>query len=89
MRTRTSPIMVGQSGYADMPYSEVCMCMQIAGKPMHFKVISPHAVQLYRDVELTLPFSGPITIGEAGIYHDGDHEMYYYPAEMPVGDPAR
>lgn len=59
-----------------MPYSEVCMHMQISGKVMRFEVVSQHMVQLYRDDGT--PFSSPITTGEAGLFSQGDG-WYYYP----------
>lgn len=59
-----------------MPYSEVCMHMRIAGKPMACKLVGDRPmVQLY-DITTREPFSFPITAGEAGLYTDSDGEHY-------------
>ena len=50
----------------EMPFSEVCVHMKVAGKPMWTEVTSDHGVQLY-----TLEgqkFSMPILHGEAGLH---------------------
>lgn len=71
--TRIKP---GESGLAKMPYSEVCMSMRVAGHYMSFHFLkNGRSVQLYKDGS---PYSGTITIGEAGIYSD-DEGYYYYP----------
>jgi len=83
----------GEKGYAEMPYSEVCMHMRVAGKPMNFlfKDQQYPSVQLLR--EDGLPFSGPITYGEAGIYYREGEGYYYYRGQNvpslsgPVDDP--
>lgn len=53
------------------PHSEVCMHMQVAGKPMLAMLLpSRNAAQLF-----TLDgreFSAPVTPGEAGFYQDAD-----------------
>lgn len=48
----------------ELPYSEVCMHMHVAGKEMWGLLISEQAVQLYDDD--CKPFSFPIGRGEAG-----------------------
>lgn len=55
-----------------MPYSEVCMHMQVAGKPMGFKFDGSMAQLFLKDGEDWRPFSAPILPGEAGIYTDSD-----------------
>jgi len=72
----TKTIRVGERGRKYMGYSEVCMHMRVAGKPMDFEVVSPRSVQLYRDDGT--PFSFPITYGEAGLFRQDDG-FYYYP----------
>ncbi len=69
----------GESGRAEMPHSEVCMHMQVAGKVMRFTLLAAKrpCVQLWRDDGS--PFSFPILPGEAGIFEEGD-AIYYYPA---------
>lgn len=74
-----------------MPWSEVCMHMQIAGKPMICELVSDRMVQLYEpnfrelDGATSLrdalkPFSAPILTGEAGIFEESnlDLERKYY-----------
>ena len=92
---------------AYMPFSEVCMHMRVAGKRMWFKMYNlPHPmVQLYYrrgekkqgDIAITPleVFSGPITTGEAGIYHQGTNEeyrvgigFYCYPEQNNYETPA-
>lgn len=58
----------------EMPSSEVCMCMRVAGKVLQFELLQD-TVQLYLDGR---PFSTPILTGEAGLYSD-DKGYYYYP----------
>lgn len=50
-----------------MPYSEVCMHMEVAGKKMKVEVLE-HGAQLHK--EDGSPFSFPILHGEAGIFRD-------------------
>lgn len=67
---------------AKMPHSEVCMHMRIAGKLMWMKMSRSEypMVQLYQRDRLPdgslVPFSSPITTGEAGVYHNGTVEEY-------------
>jgi hypothetical protein len=77
---------VGTTGYKYMPFSEVNMHMRIAGKPMYFKVLSVHSVQLYKDEYMTQHFSGPITTGEAGVYTSNGPDWYYYPDDSKDKD---
>jgi hypothetical protein len=73
----------------EMPYSEVCMSMRVAGHTMFAKVVSgamgTTAAQLY---ELNgKPFSFPILMGEAGFLFDGNIRRYYcygIKCELPV-----
>jgi hypothetical protein len=65
----------GEIFEAEMPYSEVCMYMKVAGKRMGVKVITARerkAAQLYNlDGQ---PFSFPVTLGEVGVYErDGKY----------------
>lgn len=68
-------------GRAIMPYSEVCMHMKIAGKPMYFQLIeirpSRCLVQLYDAENQTSPWFSPILPSEAGLFQD-DESYYYY-----------
>jgi hypothetical protein len=48
-----------------LPYSEVCMHMQVAGTTMLVERVGLHAVQLLDDDGRL--FSSPITAGEAGV----------------------
>lgn len=68
---------LGEQFQTVLPYSEVCMHMQVAGTTMTVVVVGPvemPAVQLYKDGR---PFSFPITTGEAGVFRD-DYGFYFY-----------
>ena len=53
------------------PHSEVCMHMQVAGRPMLAMILEGrHAAQLYRPDGTE--YSAPVTPGEAGFYSDED-----------------
>ncbi len=56
---------VGSTVRVELPYSEACMCLRVAGKTMNVKVLEHNAAQLMDDDGI--PFSFPITHGEAGI----------------------
>lgn len=65
-------IHVGEVFEAEMPHSEVCMHMRVAGKRMNAVVLQGAylpVVQLL-DEEFNA-FSFPITTGEAGVYSQG------------------
>lgn len=73
----------------EMPFSEVCMHMRVAGTAMDVELLSGDrgnagrpwfAVQLYRPGE-PCPFSLPITPGEAGIFTCADGSHYAYGPE--------
>lgn len=74
------PVKAGDHVLVEMPYSEVCMHMRIAGKPRVIEVIESkawgHTVQIY-DRE-GRKFSAPILTGEAGVYGHGNG-LYVYP----------
>lgn len=53
----------------ELPYSEVCMHMKIAGKPALVKLLPHNMAQVYIDGK---PFSAPITRGEAGVRYGSD-----------------
>lgn len=68
----------------EMPYSEVCMHMGIAGREMVCVISSNgRSLQLYTpDATVSgpgqlIPFSAPILVGEAGIFEDS-HGFYIY-----------
>lgn len=65
----------GQRFLYTMPYSEVCVHMRIAGKPMWVEMINKNLAQLY-DLNHQ-KFSAPILYCEAGIYR-GNGEFYTY-----------
>src|SRR5947209_19955610 len=67
-----------------LPYSEVCMHMRVAGKPMNVQIVgdgTSTVAQLLRDNGS--PFSFPILLGEAGIHTDGAGR-HYVPNRMLV-----
>jgi len=61
----------------EMPFSEVCMFMGIAGKIMGCEIVGDRpVVQLY-DIPSKQPFSFPILLGEAGVFEqDGKYYVY-------------
>jgi len=64
----------------ELPHSEVCMHMQVAGKVMTVEYLDrqyPVAQLYYEDGK---EFSAPITMGEAGFYWDQVNGYYCYPA---------
>jgi hypothetical protein len=73
----------------ELPFSEVCMHMRVAGRVMDVRMTEdqyPMAQLLNADGS---EFSFPITTGEAGIFGDVDRGFYYYPEknEAPPGGP--
>ncbi len=76
---------IGDTIRVRLPYSEVCVHMRVAGKPMTVQIVGTEypVAQLIGDDGA--PFSGPILLGEAGIYTDG--ERYYVPARSVVPKP--
>jgi hypothetical protein len=72
----------GETMQLELPFSEVCMHMRVAGSVMTVLLTLgdfPMA-QLIRDGR---PFSFPIGTGEAGFYQDADG-YYGYPASTPA-----
>lgn len=49
----------------ELPYSEVCMHMRVAGRTMWVRTVSPWMAQIIADDGR--PFGAPITRGEAGL----------------------
>lgn len=79
-------VKVGEKIKVIMPWSEVCMHLNIAGKTMTCELLG-RGVQLYD--EEGNKFSFPITHGEAGFYEGnqiGDAESWYY-VERPQSQP--
>lgn len=73
-------VQAGDKVLLEIPFSEVCMSMRVAGKPMYVELQATTwnsvCAQLYSlDGK---PYSFPITSGEAGIYQDSDG-YYCYP----------
>lgn len=66
----------------ELPHSEVCMHMKVAGKRMLVKLLKERrAVQIFGDD--LIPFSSTILPGEAGLLHSMDDsynlsEGFYY-----------
>lgn len=78
----------GERAEIELPFSEVCMHMKIAGTKMMVELVETpqylsehfsYHVQLYKD---DVKFSIPITLGEAGIYRTlgpgGTPHFYHY-----------
>lgn len=66
----------GERGRKEMPFSEACMHIGVAGHVMEFELLDrPYpGVQLYKDGH---PYSGSITLGEAGVFCQTDGTFYY------------
>jgi hypothetical protein len=67
---------------AEMPYSEVCMHMRVAGRVLYFELpnTDSRTVQLFQEASgVYFPFSAPILLGEAGIYTDESGHYFYRP----------
>ena len=67
-----------------LPWSEVCMHMRVAGKPMNVQIVvegTSAVAQLLTDDGSR--FSFPILLGEAGIYTDGAGK-HYVPARRVI-----
>ena len=104
MSATTIRIRPGEWGIKDMPHSEVCIHMQVAGQRMVFRLLPSSqassragSVQLYGEIRETagwtprstypsghsvsrfqpVPYSSPITLGEAGIFEDSEGYYYY------------
>jgi hypothetical protein len=52
----------------ELPYSEVCMHMKVAGKIADIELLPNNMAQIYFGAE---KFSMPVTRGEAGVPYDG------------------
>ena len=71
-------VQVGDTVRLRMPWSEVCLHMNVADRPM-LATVGERMVQL-----ATLdgrPFSAPITHGEAGV-HTGEAGFYVLPEDV-------
>jgi hypothetical protein len=70
----TRSVQVGDEVVVELPFSEVCMHLRVAGTRMWVRYLGQlQGVQLLDDAGA--PFSAPITPAEAGFYHD-DHGAY-------------
>jgi hypothetical protein len=74
--TRVAP---GDVVTVELPHSEVCMHMQVAGKVMQVEVLERGAQIL---TDRGTPFSFPIGHGEAGFYTDAAGLYTYLPAQQ-------
>lgn len=97
------PAKIGTRGRKRMPHSEVCLHMRVADRYLDFEVIDGGSgypmVQLYAlpergEQRFSRLFSMPITLGEAGIYRNGETgpyppeaDCYYYPHEYQDDSP--
>jgi hypothetical protein len=88
----TQPIDPGQELVLQLPYSEVCMYLRVAGTRMRARLLADGMVQLL-DPD-GHQFSFPITAGEAGLVHDHDgwHRVLTDPpntlADQPAANPS-
>jgi hypothetical protein len=72
----------------ELPYSEVCMHLRVAGTRMRARLLPGGMVQLLDAGGRE--FSFPITAGEAGLHHDHDgwHRVLTNPPDPPAEQPA-
>jgi hypothetical protein len=84
----TQPIQPGQEFVLELPYSEVCMYLRVAGTRMRARLLPGGMVQLL-DPD-GHQFSFPITAGEAGLHHDHDgwHRVLTDPPDPPADQPV-
>lgn len=68
-------VQVGDTVKVELPYSEVCMYMRVAGQQRSVQVQTDGVQILNED---GTRFSFPITHGEAGL-HRRDDGFYFYP----------
>jgi len=73
-----------QETILELPYSEVCMHLRVAGTRMRARLVADGMVQLL-DPE-GREFSFPITAAEAGLQHDRDG--WFSVVTDPPGPPA-
>jgi hypothetical protein len=75
-------VKVGEAFLHLMPYSEVCIHMRVASKPMLVEIISDRAAQLHEPAaapdQKPRMFSAPILLGEAGAYTDSFGRHYIH-----------
>jgi hypothetical protein len=69
----------------ELPFSEVCMHLRVAGTRMRARLAHNGMVQLLGPDGS--PFSFPITAGEAGLGHD-PHDGWYLETDQPDPDSA-
>lgn len=67
---------VGDKVQQELPYSEVCMHLGVAGEVRPCELLDRGMVQIW-DADGILPFSFAITAGEAGFYNSGDERGWY------------
>jgi hypothetical protein len=77
--TATINLERGSIAFVELPYSEVCMHMRVAGKIMPVQVVggTDHLSAQVLDAS-GKPYSFPVTLGEAGIYTDSTGTPYAY-----------
>lgn len=66
-------VQVGEKFDHKLGWSEVCMHLGRAGDVMSMELVSEYGVQLYENGR---PYSYEITLGEAGVYRDGEDRFY-------------
>lgn len=73
-------VQVGDTLTVKLPFSEVCMHLQVAGKKRPIHVLQTMTQILNED---GTPFSIPVTHGEAGLYSDAEG-LYVLPDQLGV-----
>jgi len=70
-----------------LPWSEVCMHMQVAGKEMLISVVGEYYAMAQIHEDNGQVFSAPVTLGEAGVYSEGER-LYVYGEEASIASAA-
>lgn len=65
----------GERAHVELPYSEVCMHLRIAGRILPVEFLDNSMVQVYDGDDKKISF--PITAGEAGFHFDDNVGGYY------------
>ena len=85
----TRTVRPGDRVRIELPYSEVCMHMRVAGRVMDVRMTEGR----YPMAQLLSPdgseFSAPILTAEAGIFGDVERGFYCYPESEPTAEPRQ
>lgn len=69
-------VKIGDEITKQLPYSEVCTYMRVAGCTRRVVITRNEMAQIFDPKGY--PMGGAVTLGEAGFYRDGEGRIYYY-----------